>query len=163
MEDVTKQLHSQRGQVLDRRKEFEMGSLSTVLRIALEDLEATERLSGVYLIDMEIYHSPDAVSGRCVVCHAGAVMAHTLGARPTSPLRPCDYPPPISNRLEAIDWARMGAFSFAAEAMGYSEEMQFEIYRLTGEDDDVTPYDVHTSKFKADMRKAIDILATSGY
>lgn len=90
-------------------------------------------------------------------------MAQTLGAKPTSLLGPCDYPPPISNRLQAIDWARMGAFSFAAEAMGYSEEDQFKIYSLTGEDDDLAPYEIDTTKFKAGMSRHIATLAKAGY
>lgn len=164
MNDVTKQLRCQReAQMLDRRKHFETGSLSTVLRVALEDLEATEQLSAIYRIDMEIYHGPDAALGKCVVCLAGTVMAQTLSAKPTSLLGPCDYPTPISNRLQAIDWARLGAFSFAAETMGYPDDDQFKIYSLTGEDDDLTPYEIDTSKFKADMRGNIATLVKEGY
>ena len=160
MKDVTNELRDQRAQILNRPVEFKTGSLSTVLRIGLEDLEATEKFPEVYKIDMGKFHQPDR--DKCVVCAAGAVMAQTLGAKPTSLVGPCDYPKAIGMRLEAIDWARLGCFSFAAETMGYPDEDQFQIYRLTGEDD-VTAYEESPTKFKADMRRHIATLVKAGY
>ena len=166
MKDVTKQLRDQRkAQIVDRRAEFETGSLSTVLRIALEDLEATERLPG-YVIDLQVYHDPDTDEhpGKCVVCLAGSVMARTLGIKPDVVSGPNRHAKPIRDRIHAIDWARLGGFAFAAIELGYSDNDVHKIYTLTGGDwADLTEYEDDPVQFKADMRAHIATLVKAGF
>jgi hypothetical protein len=122
-----------------RQKEFATGSLSTIMRLALEDLEEVEA-DKKYQIDMGTYHLPERQSfirmavnkgdscaeaaakfealpktgPLCHVCAAGAVMARTFQAPIDKEVFPEHYPLPVKGRLRAIDNVRLGNFYSAA-------------------------------------------------
>jgi hypothetical protein len=80
--------------------------LSELIRVALADLRKVEA-DPRYIVNMANWHV--AREGRCEVCLAGAVMAGTLGVDPqrtASPFEFCDDE--LENKLDALDWVRMG-------------------------------------------------------
>lgn len=100
---------------------------SELIRVAIRDLEAVEKLPEVYEIDMKSWHEP----GRgyspttCAVCLAGAVMAQTLGANPREFRYPTDYAREIriQAKLRALNMFREGEISNGLYEFGYDYPM----------------------------------------
>lgn len=80
---------------------------SQILKVALRDLMKVEAMKKTYNINMSIWHSP--TDGEiCNVCHAGAVMACTLGAEPHQDKDTFFYGDRTRAKLNFIDNVRRG-------------------------------------------------------
>lgn len=81
--------------------------LSALLRLAVKDAQAVEKLPG-YKLDMNSWYEVDG--DQCFVCMAGAVMTCTLGVKKRRQLCPEDYDEHTADHLHAIDAMRCGEF-----------------------------------------------------
>jgi hypothetical protein len=128
--------------------------LSELIRLALTDLRKVERNKN-YKVDMNTWHTPNGV---CRVCLAGAVMAGTLGADPTTVAAPSYYGRD-SGKLAALDEVRCGYLEDAIRAFtGKPAAQNVPFHKPMPE------YTPRTkTKFHAAMRKVATQLAKLGY
>ena len=80
--------------------------LSELIRAAIWDLIKVEQEPDLYVVDMDLWHR--YIDKKCHVCLAGAVMAQTLGAKPTVSMYPEGYDYDVHNKLVALDNIRVG-------------------------------------------------------
>ena len=87
---------------------------SELVKLAIIDLKAIEATPG-YLIDMgswHVGHAPGSSGDKCWVCLAGAVMANSLGVKPSMSVKPWDpifdSDVTLEGKLEALDSFRSG-------------------------------------------------------
>lgn len=97
---------------MSRKRKTLPKKLSALLRLAVRDAQAIEKMDG-YELYMYNYHRP-AYGDTCYVCMAGAVMATSLGADRRKSTGPSDFGA-LEGRLRAIDGMREGLVDFAAE------------------------------------------------
>lgn len=88
---------------------------SELIRAALADLEKAE-MDNRYKVEMSQWHLP-GYNGQCLVCLAGAVMAHSLGATDVEFCTPPDFEDECE-KLKAIDDFREGIIDYALERLG---------------------------------------------
>ena len=98
--------------------------MSALIRLALADLAKVERQPKVYTVDMGRWHEPyqQLTSGaeKCAVCFAGAVMAGTLGLKPTDDYATAKLGDGNEEAIRALDALRQGDVSTAADELGLS-------------------------------------------
>ena len=124
--EITKARRAARTQA---KREFKLAPLSGVIRLAIADLEAVEN-DKRYVVNMDQWHLPKGLSrlfgffsemqdagADCVVCFAGAVMAHRFGADRDLLVCPGNYEPAVRDRLQALNAVRYGDFEAAADYM----------------------------------------------
>lgn len=128
---------------------------SALIRLALRDLEAVERMPKRYRIDMYAIHDP-ADDGVCEVCFAGAVMARSFKLPPDKLSMPRD----VTNepeKLWALDSFRRGFVENAFQEMDRERPDGVPpAYR-------VPDYSHSPSRFKASMRRIATRLAKHGH
>ncbi len=91
--------------------------LSALLRLAVADAQAVEKLDG-YTLDMGSWHMPaghesNPTPSKCSVCMAGAVMVRTLKAPRSRLVYPDKFRGVAADRLGAINDMRIGDMSLA--------------------------------------------------
>lgn len=128
-----------------------------LIRLALQDLIATERQNSKYKINMGAWHLAvfdDGLTSRqkCEVCLAGCVMAQTAKVPITDYVDPESFSPSIRSKLMALDYFRIGQISSAYEELGLVNP-----YELIGWFQ-ITHYTFSPRLFKRDMRKLADYL-----
>ena len=125
---------------------------SELLEVALADLEKVAKDSR-FAINMSTWYTT-SLSGQCVVCAAGAVMAKTLrvGALDGRDLGPSSFSGSLSEKLLAINCLREGCISAA-------------LYNLHLDRPDNLPYSVPMASYETqkdlfyiDARKLIAML-----
>lgn len=127
-------------------------TLSELLSVALDDLEATER-DPRYVIDMDDWHCPEA--GKCAVCLAGAVMAKTFDADPERYLVPGEVTGDDSRELRALDALRGGYVQDAANLLGLDVDLgEFEYVEVTTYESDATAFKQELRHLAHDLKEA---------
>lgn len=155
-------------------------TMSGLLRVALADLIAVERLKKTYAINMKVWHKPineapgdyfgpNIPDNKCVVCFAGSVMAMTLKVKPTEDIHLANnktngFDLGTIAKLEALDYLRQGIVREAAARLGIETNIR-DKGPISGElmDVKVHRYEDDKVRFKKDMRKLADQLEAVGY
>lgn len=128
---------------------------SALISLALADLYAVERQQNVYEVYMGDWHLP--IGTKCSVCFAGAVMAKTLGESPENATSPHSFSSGTCNKLEALDYFRLGSVGEGFECMGRSWMKGQRFQRQ------IESYSVDSLKFKRQMRRLVRTLRANGY
>lgn len=146
--------------IKQKAAEFASALPSRVIEMAVDDLEAVERLAAKYRIDMDHWHrAPKPGEPTCAVCFAGAVMANRLGVDIGNDVAPHDFDSVTEDRLLALDdfrsgYVHAGLATFNPETdeppEGVLEEME------------VVEYGDDPARFKADMRSMAEMLKKAG-
>lgn len=130
---------------------------SELIRVALKDLAAVEKMKNEYEIDMGEWHSGRNESrDKCAVCLAGSVLVQSLGFRENEDVAPEDFPKAIEHKLLAIDSFRMGEIEQAFDQLGRRLPVLLAPTVLT------TPYSDNPAEFKKEMKQLADGLAALG-
>lgn len=128
--------------------------LSALIRMALADLGKVER-SKKYKVDMQVWHQPR--EGVCAVCLAGAVIAKELGANPDEYVVPLEYSKKISNKLFALEYARLGQIAYAMNPSVYDKAV-----KKRGKPPTFPSYRRNKARFKRGLRKLAAWLEGNG-
>lgn len=136
---------------------------SALIRLALSDLEKVEEAEE-YQVNMRDWHiywdpkdvdtTPD-VSGKCVVCLAGGVMAFSMGADRKEDLTPSNFPLKDRVKLSALDDFRTGDVGNGFSRMGLDH--------CPLSDTSKTHYSEDPARFKTEMHKMADDLEAAGF
>lgn len=136
--------------------------LSTVLRHAMVDFKATQKLPAYY-INMGAWHMPKILGpGVCTVCLAGTVLANTFGipikehVSPGSLLSEYRISKEDYARLRALNDLRCGNIKLAC---GRLRRMLPEKCPITVP---VTGYETDPKKWAKDMRRVLHTLEKHG-
>lgn len=137
---------------------------SKLIRVALSDLIAVEKMKKTYRIDMGDWHAGAFEDGdKCSVCFAGSVMARTLGVKPNEDAVPSAsfFDADTCYKLDWLDSIR----SHGGELDGFGYKSLKKRFRSTGVDvsfdHDPPIYHYDPKGFKASMRdlaKAFELL-----
>lgn len=139
-----------------REAEFAAASPSRIIEMALEDLEAVERMPERYDVRMTEWHSGARSDLKCAVCFAGSVIANRFGAQPTEDLGPIDFSYSTAVRLEALNEFRGGNIASGLMEMDLCHPSGLAGYV------DIEPYCLETTQFKSDMRALAEMLRANG-
>jgi hypothetical protein len=123
--------------------------LSELIRVAIKDLEAAEKAENV-LIDMNIWHYPDALEQKCVVCLAGSVMRNIIEDNQNA--EPHHFPDPLRRKFNALNEIRDGYIESALGCLG--KDLPEELPEYT----EITEYEDSPEEFKKDMLRIADEL-----
>jgi hypothetical protein len=132
---------------------------SKLIQLALSDLDWVET-DPRYAVDMASWHMPLPANypPKCLVCLAGAVMAHSLGAPPYAPLNPeCYREGGICEKLMALDALRRGSLAVGLGFMQLRPPPEGVPNRYP-----VRAYEADPEGFKFDMRTVARILEEGG-
>jgi hypothetical protein len=147
---------------------------SELIRLAIADVTAVEKLKSKYVLDMSSWHEPAGFNhssddnypnvyntdskNRCAVCYAGSVMACTLGADPTQNFEPSDFPKDTNKKLEAINALREGELGEAFRILGLKAP---DI--MVDELDDMIDYEENSKAFKKQQLQLASQLEGLGF
>lgn len=81
---------------------------SALIRLALADLEATEKMPEYHINMREFHEGMISTEFKCEVCFAGAVMARTIKVSPFMNAMPDDFDDATEAKLNALDAFRSG-------------------------------------------------------
>jgi len=142
---------------------------SELIFLALDDLKKSER-SKKYSVNMDVWHGPynpedsmyadekDFESGKCSVCFAGSIMAHSLDGDINKNYE-LDSFPAESNKLDSLDYFRKGNIQHAFECF-YEEDVT--VLNPEYFERDIVRYADDPALFKKEMRKLATDLAKHG-
>lgn len=155
---------------------------SELITVALADLIKAER-SPRYDVNMAGWHeaaSPlapiyDPVTCEvtekyevCGVCFAGAVMAFSLNVPTSITIRPPSFPKEVENKLNAINYFRIGDIASGVGVLGLAEKKRDKALNAFRDDDDrsshvdVVEYEDDPAEFKRQMRAMAKKFASIG-
>ena len=86
--------------------------LSQLIRMAIQDGRKVLNQDDL-TPEFSVWHEWQSVEKKCAVCLAGAVIANTLGANPTTNVRPTELPEEWRRALWALDYIRTGDYNTA--------------------------------------------------
>jgi len=136
------------------------GKPSELIRVAMKDLTAVEKLKSVN-IDMGTWYKGGNLD--CSVCFAGAVMRNTLKGKLLNrySLSPYDFDKE-TNALQALNYFRCGEIKKGFEYLGL---MKWYEHPPSGIPEKiwVQPYGGKGVVFKRSMKKLADMLESKGY
>jgi len=135
---------------------------SNLIRQAIKDLVQAEE-SDKYYIDMGTWHNPSStlsVNPRCVVCLAGAVMAHTLQRSHLEYANPGNYDNETMYKLESLNTFRMGMVEFGLNE--FYRHDKTDLKNIPAERN-MIKYTTDSEIFKRDMLSLADDLEAVGY
>lgn len=135
---------------------------SRLIRIALEDLEAAEKVPTLLIAMDDEWHTPQD-DGVCVICLAGATMRQRLGVADDEHVIPGYSADNESVRLNGpqlrtLNDLRLGFVYLAFAILGVEWPKSGVDARAV-----ITPYRRSPSAFKADMRRLASDLEAAGY
>jgi hypothetical protein len=108
-------------------KEFLKLKPSALIKVAVADLIAVEKMKKKYTVDMNIWHDVSIEEdGTCHVCLAGSVMACTLGVDASRDIEPSQLSDKLEDRLNAINRFREGYIADGLHSMGRENVTEFE-------------------------------------
>lgn len=139
---------------------------SALIRLALSDLRDVEKLSDVYVVDMDLWHEPGgAGDSRCAVCLAGAVVARTLGFSPEDRRILYRISDQTRRKMRALNAFRQGLVSDAMQTMLENSREYLDNEELfDGMRTDVPEYSEETREaFHAVLSRMADALEKLGY
>lgn len=143
------------------------GRPSALIRLAINDLRAVEKMRSLFTVDMGRWAGRDSSGKKCAVCLAGSVMANTL-SKPDKFAKKIINGDVYSNpdpedfanedsALCALDNFRMGSLSTAFDELGLHLPDNFYAYIP------VERYEDDKVKFKKKMLALADALEAEGY
>lgn len=100
--------------------------LSDLIELALRDLRKVEK-DERYRVNMYSWHEP-TLSGKCLVCFAGAVMAGTLETPINKDVLPSRFDEHTAARLNALNEVRCGLIRQALDSVGENVDIEFVVY-----------------------------------
>lgn len=131
---------------------------SALIRVALKDLMAVEKMKKIYEVNMGQWHERSGYDydDKCHVCFAGSVIARSLKTEITLTRSPSDFNHDTSRKLSALDEFREGDIRGALETMdiGTPDYLHDEVT--------ITDYDKSPAKFKKEMARMADVLEFFG-
>lgn len=142
------------------------GRPSELIRVGLRDLRAVEA-DPQYRVNMWAWHQMDEQRETCQVCMAGAVLAKTLGRRPTQDLgTPDELGPDTAAKMHALDLFRTGDLvgglcTLGTENLDIDDETAEEAHEEfhDGVEDYVFPeHGADPEEFHAAMERMADLL-----
>jgi hypothetical protein len=127
---------------------------SALIRLALKDLSAVEKMKAKYRVDMEVWHEPNS---HCTVCFAGSVMACSLKADPKENLDYDAFGKENKKKLLALNYFRTGDLHDGLNKMEADYDDEWIPYSVAVSSYDATDAD-SKKDFKKDMNKIADRL-----
>ena len=127
-----------------------------LIRDAIGDLELQEKEPQV-LIDMGAWHEPDYNRpDRCYQCLAGASMSRRLGLSLEEQWIPDELPEKIRNKIQALNFFRMGQVRLAFKTLGLIGEEEPIVLPAELEWRAIPCYGDSPEGFKKEMLKLAD-------
>jgi hypothetical protein len=127
---------------------------SALIRLALKDLVAAEKVYGIDMFDW-VVPAAESAKGKCTVCLAGAVMVGTLKMKPEYQL-PINAGPDATT-LEAINDLRQGELAEAFDHLYLFLPPHFM------DSVDIVEYGRNRKLFKKQMAELADAFEAEGY
>lgn len=136
-------------------KKLRFKKLSSLLRVAIDDLRKIERRKN-YVVNMVDWYCKHGTVA-CEVCMAGAVMACRLDIPDSAvSMEPCDFSDDVGRKLQAIDYLRFGHVDYACLVMGLQLPLA-----LAGQIQ-VAEYRLDRKQFFRDMESLVKTLKRNG-